>query len=178
MNHLQATPALPHSRAGRSVRPEFKVLIEIPTIQGRISSESVAWGRPKFPLENHRPGGSAPAGRRPRRRLKREVKFAACVVFACLPLSFEASRFWSNRLANIAAMNLTRPPLHDDGRVGEGLGSSLVHQVSSSVFEPAVVLMSIEPAQSGITSEAEPPVIFPGYLLPEDSVEEKAHEGS
>jgi len=43
---------------------------------------------------------------------------------------------------------------------------------------PAAVLISIEPAVGSNDSENETPVVFPGYILPDDHREESAHEGS
>lgn len=179
MDDMTAAPALPHSRAGRSTRLEFATLIEVPSIVMAQEAEAVrrsgtrgraeierGWHRAHFPQ------------RRVRRRLKREVKLVAFVIFACMPMSYEASRIWSSRLGNIAATHLTQAVQDDDVSDRADLGSTLAEKVSRTVFEPAVVLMSIEPAPNGIKSEAESPVILPGYLLPEDSLEEKANEGS
>ena len=44
--------------------------------------------------------------------------------------------------------------------------------------EPAAVLISIEPAVGSNDAEAETPVVFPGYILPDDHREVPAHEGS
>jgi hypothetical protein len=49
-------------------------------------------------------------------------------------------------------------------------------RASASPLPP--VLLSIEPVGTTADSDAEAPVVFPGYLLPEDSHEESAHEGS
>ena len=38
--------------------------------------------------------------------------------------------------------------------------------------------LSIEPAVAAPVADAEVPVVFPGYVLPDDSLEEPAHEGS
>ena len=43
---------------------------------------------------------------------------------------------------------------------------------------PPVISISIEPATGVTGAEAEPPVVFPGYLLPDDDSEEPAHAGS
>lgn len=43
---------------------------------------------------------------------------------------------------------------------------------------PAAVLISIESAGGAIEAETETPVVFPGYLLPDDHREEPVHEGS
>ena len=43
---------------------------------------------------------------------------------------------------------------------------------------PGVVVLSIEPAGAGPGTDTEVPVVFPGYVLPDDSLEDSAHEGS
>jgi hypothetical protein len=43
---------------------------------------------------------------------------------------------------------------------------------------PPVVLLTIEPAAGLPALDAEVPVVLPGYVLPVDSLEEPAHEGS
>jgi hypothetical protein len=43
---------------------------------------------------------------------------------------------------------------------------------------PPVISISIEPAVLAPYAEAESPVVFPGYLLPDDGCEEPAHAGS
>lgn len=40
------------------------------------------------------------------------------------------------------------------------------------------VLLSIEPAGTAVDADKETPVVFPGYLLPDDHHEEPVHEGS
>jgi hypothetical protein len=42
-----------------------------------------------------------------------------------------------------------------------------------------MVVLSIEPAVAPpADADAEVPIVFPGYVLPDDSLEEPAHEGS
>lgn len=43
---------------------------------------------------------------------------------------------------------------------------------------PPAISISIEPAVMAPYAEAESPVVFPGYLLPDDGCEEPAHAGS
>ncbi|MHC5543724.1 hypothetical protein ACYOEI_36320 [Singulisphaera rosea] len=43
---------------------------------------------------------------------------------------------------------------------------------------PPSISMSIEPAVLAPVVEVEPPVVFPGYLLPDDDSEEPSHAGS
>ena len=42
----------------------------------------------------------------------------------------------------------------------------------------AAVALSTEPAPLVRGNDTEVPVVFPGYLLPDDSLEDSAHEGS
>jgi hypothetical protein len=44
--------------------------------------------------------------------------------------------------------------------------------------EAPAISISIEPAATTPVVDAESPVIFPGYLLPDDDSEEPAHAGS
>jgi hypothetical protein len=43
---------------------------------------------------------------------------------------------------------------------------------------PSVVVLSIEPAVGAPESDREVPVVLPGYVLPDDSLEESSHAGS
>jgi hypothetical protein len=43
---------------------------------------------------------------------------------------------------------------------------------------PPTISISIEPAVLAPYADAESPVVFPGYLLPDDGCEEPAHAGS
>jgi hypothetical protein len=43
---------------------------------------------------------------------------------------------------------------------------------------PPSISISIEPAALAPYADAESPVVFPGYLLPDDGCEEPAHAGS
>jgi len=47
-----------------------------------------------------------------------------------------------------------------------------------AVAPPPTISISIEPAALAPHVEAGSPVVFPGYLLPDDSSEERAHAGS
>ena len=49
---------------------------------------------------------------------------------------------------------------------------------SAATTSPASVLLSIEPVGTAVDSDTETPVVFPGYLLPDDHHEEPVHEGS
>jgi hypothetical protein len=93
-------------------------------------------------------------------------------------MTYHVSHSFSNDLGQIAARDLTHPRVDEESDTHSDLGSKLARKVSQSLFQPAVVLMSIEPTQPGPKSDAELPVNFPGILLPADSLEESTHEGS
>jgi hypothetical protein len=48
----------------------------------------------------------------------------------------------------------------------------------TTAIHPPVISISIEPVTGSACTEAEPPVVFPGYLLPDNDSEGPAHAGS
>jgi hypothetical protein len=60
---------------------------------------------------------------------------------------------------------------------GPATGTGLV-ETSQSATHLLPVLLSIEPVGTTADSDVETPVVFPGYLLPDDNREEPVHGGS
>jgi hypothetical protein len=60
----------------------------------------------------------------------------------------------------------------DERLSGPGTGPA------TAIAAPAVFIRSIEPALAVPAAEAEVPVVFPGYVLPDDTFEDTAHAGS
>jgi hypothetical protein len=60
---------------------------------------------------------------------------------------------------------------------GSTAGSRLA-ETARSTIHLLPVLLSIEPVGTSTESDGEAPVVFPGYLLPDDNREEAAHGGS
>ena len=134
------------------------VLIRVPPVR-------VAQGGPR---PARRPTATATArilanratvGPRPRRRLRKRVRTAACVVIALATLASAACLL----------------------RSGIAPGSALEWEATepvptrlASASAPAVWLR-IETAPGDSPSAPEPPVILPGYLLPDDGIEEPDH---
>jgi len=60
-------------------------------------------------------------------------------------------------------------------------GAAEVARLSEAVDTPIptrpLVWLSIEPVETSLDADPEPPVVFPGYLLPDDRREESTHEG-
>jgi hypothetical protein len=128
------------------------VLIEVPAL------------RPARP----RPGHSR---RRPpsgpgRRRLRREIRVAGYALLSVLPLALASASLLGGRQA--AVFGAVRAAARG-GSVGSDLARALA---------PPAISITIEPAGLSAPAEPEPPVVFPGYLLPDDGPEESAHAGS
>jgi hypothetical protein len=59
-----------------------------------------------------------------------------------------------------------------------GPGHFGVECASAADLSSGVVVLSVEPAVLAPACDTETPVVFPGYVLPDDSLEGRAHEGS
>ncbi|MDR3634281.1 MAG: hypothetical protein P4L84_10800 [Isosphaeraceae bacterium] len=144
--YLQAWPiAVAPNPADRSAVP---ILIQVP----RVS----VYSRPSSRR-------STRATARPRRRLRREVRWALYVMLAALPPVLSALAYWEGRHA--ALLEIRAPHSVDAAPEAAPEPEPLPPRISLSI-EPAVPLPPAEPAA---------PVIIPGYLLPDDGLEEPAH---
>jgi hypothetical protein len=148
------------------------VLIEVPKVRDLGTCPRAARRAP-YRLDPR-------AARRPaRRRLRREFRVAARMLLALLPILWAGSLVWSRASKQ-------------DGRAAAASGDSR-EGVSGSrrdqrrVFDvggpPAIALMpsfvvTLDPAVAAAAPDPEAPVVFPGYLLPVDSLQESVHEGN
>ena len=102
---------------------------------------------------------------RGRRRLRREVRVAACALLAILPASMALFAFSGDGLPTLAA------------------GLTIGRPATSSPDEPATrpaAVISLEPLEPVVVTvgrDPEPPVILPGILLPADTPEESSDGG-
>ena len=94
---------------------------------------------------------------KPRRRLRREVRWALYVLGVALAPALSAVAYWEGRQA--ALLEIRAP------HAAQPEGEPLPPRISLSI-EPAVPLPPADPA---------PPVVIPGYVLPDDGLEEPAH---
>ncbi|MGC8642157.1 MAG: hypothetical protein ACP5XB_20020 [Isosphaeraceae bacterium] len=104
--------------------------------------------------------------RKTRRRLRREFRLAVVTMFVLLPVPLAlAVTHWpaaaSNRPTSSRMLAIPAP--------GGNAALGAFH---------APVWLSVEPAGAAVDGQTETPVVFPGYLLPDDSHEESTHEGS
>jgi hypothetical protein len=177
MTQLDTEPMTHGLRAGRSNSDAMAVLIRVPRVDepcDRVRTwraEEAARFRPAMSAQARR------SGTRPRRRLRREVRLAAMWILALATLGVAFTMGWMTRgtgpldlrvLTASAQVHHPRGPSRapegierpDDGPQGE----------SDTI--------AIGPAIGAPVADAEVPVVFPGYLLPDDSLQEPAHEGS
>ena len=122
------------------------------------------------------------SSRPPRRRLRREVRVTGCALLAFLPFVCVCTLGWQSRSSQLLAASISN----------ELAGSQVQHaaqdrrdharSTNSSVVEPiglpSFAVLSIDPAALAPGPAMEVPVVLPGYLLPDDSLEESSHAGS
>ena len=127
-------------------RPIIPILIQVPRV-ATYTRPSARW--------------SARRSARPRRRLRREVRWALYALLAALMPALSALAYWEGRQAALHEVGAPRVEVTDTAAEPEPL--------------PPRISLSIEPALPPPPADPAPPVVFPGYLLPDDSLEEPAH---
>lgn len=130
-------------------------LIQVPDVRATLSQPTRidAWQRSW--TERARPRTRVG---RPRRRLRREFRAAACVCLVFAPIA-TAIGAWGLPPVQSAAAALVAEAGNGEENADAG---------------PMNIRLSIKP----IEAETEIPVVFPGYLLPDEHPQESSHEGS
>ena len=148
------------------------LLIQVP----RYSSHPVR-GKPH--LQAHAMSMS-PGGRtRRRRRLRREVRLTGYTVLAMVPLLLALWSWPVNRPIRLSGAHLLSIPYPSGELRGLPVQGDTELWASAEALRPVPpVLLSVEPFGTNGDADGETPVVFPGYLLPDDTREEPAHEGS
>jgi hypothetical protein len=119
--------------------------------------------------------------RRAHRRLRREVRFAGYVLLALVPIASACTLGWSNRPDRILACSISGPhqtTADSDGSVDAPRLGVGYHSQEPTIASPGAIVLSIDPTVAIPRTVPEAPVIFPGYVLPDDSREDSVHEGS
>jgi hypothetical protein len=175
MSRAEFLVAVSTSRSQRMLPRTPAILIAVPAVNDgrrrRLSATASAQNR----SWQHQT-------RRPRRRLRRGVRLAGCAVLALAPFASACTLGWSSRPARIVACSIPETPHQAEG--GDGLGahpgpgSRNAESAGTSNGSAAAVVLSIEPAAAAPGALPAVPVIFPGYVLPDDSIEDRSHEGS
>ena len=164
MTQVEEYPTMTGTRRGQSTDFPIAVLISVP----RVETPRVRRGKPVESLETWR--RMSPRGHRPRRRLRRGVRLAAWSLLAVMPTLGGGALGW----ASLVNRGFDRPvwaalsSFNDEG--GE--------PVSAAIDVHSVFLESNVPVMGAPVADVDLPVMIPGYLLPDDSLEEPAHVGS
>jgi hypothetical protein len=100
---------------------------------------------------------------------------------AIAPLVSICTIGWSSRPARILACAISDPAdssaSHDTTTDSDESSPAANLQESQADRGRGEIILSINPSTPSVTS-TEPPVIFPGYVLPADSLEDRAHAGN
>ena len=121
---------------------------------------------------------------RPRRRLRRQVRVAGCALLTLAPLVSLCTLGWSSshpsRILACSIADASEPATFPQKFANPRDQSlSVGIRTGPPVFgSPGAVAISIEPAGAAPGADSGVPVNFPGYLLPDDGREDRAHEGS
>ncbi len=168
---LLLAPPIPSAEPG-SLHP-MRVLIRVPHARANATPRphSASW-----PARSQR----TREVKRTRRRLRRHVRLTGLAVLALLPSLLTWSHLTAAGAFRHPGFRLLSLPSQRSG--GDPLCSEFHAEArtykSLPATTPAPILLSIEPAGTAGESDAEAPVVFPGYLLPDDHHEEPVHEGS
>jgi hypothetical protein len=172
MSRADTLLTMPSIRSDRGVTGSLESLIEVPEVKRR--RVSVAGPRVVGHWQSKRPSAV-----RPKRRLRREVRIAGCALLALAPLLAACTLGWSGRPARFLACSITEATGPDRGFDGNALPLDPSSRFAEPhVGLPGVVVLSIEPAAMAPATDTESPVVFPGYVLPVDGLEDTTHEGS
>ncbi len=160
--------------SGRTLPRSLVVLIEVPELKTR----SIAQVPRTVARRIRRVGRQVPP---PRRRLRREIRLASCALIALVPLVSACTLGWSNRPDRILACSISDPLQTEVDREVLAVADRSTpanEQTRPATTSPGAVVLSIEPATAVPENATEAAVIFPGYVLPDDSREDSLHEGS
>lgn len=116
---------------------------------------------------------------RPKRRLRREVRIGGCALLALAPLLAACTLGWSGHPNRVLACSIAEATAPDQGFDASALSRNPSSRPAEPpVGFPGVIALSIEPAAMAPGTDTEVPVVFPGYVLPVDGLEDSTHEGS
>jgi hypothetical protein len=173
MSRADTLLTMPSIRSDRAVLHSLATLIEVPEVKRRPTRRV-----PRRQAVGHWQR-ARPSAARPKRRLRREVRIAGCALLALAPLFAACTLGWSGRPARVLACSIAEATAPDRRSDGSNLPRDPSNRSADTrVGSPGVVVISIEPAALSPGTDTEIPVVFPGYILPDDSLEDSTHEGS
>ncbi len=152
-------------------------LIEVPKVKERRSARLRRHVRGADPIARLRERSSTVPRRR--RRLRREIRVGGCALLLLAPLLSACTVGWSNGPVRVLSCSITEATAAPRD-LGSSADGALIKVQPAVLFQgsPGDIVLSNESAESVPNTETAVPVIFPGYVLPDDSREGAAHEGS
>jgi hypothetical protein len=133
-----------------------------------------AWCGPSW----SNPARGANVAARPRRRLRRGVRRAGWSLLVLISMAGTFAMGWTTRGGSPRPPVLSTTALVADGEATFRTPGSRERPSAHPVPEAEGDAFAIGPALGAPVADAEIPVVFPGYVLPDDNREEPAHEGS
>ncbi len=161
----------------RMLLHSLAVMIEVPAVKPSPIE--------RVPRTNSRTARTVKrASRRSRRRVRRKVYLAGCTLLALVPIVSACTLGWSNRPDRIIACSIPEPLQAASTMDRDSFSQMAPSDGTETATGQAMIasrrtaIVSGEAAAVAPVSAVEPPVILPGYLLPDDSREDVLHEGS
>ena len=104
MSQAENTIDMPANRSDRTLPCSLVVLIEVPELESSVDQAN----SPR-PATSRISSHTDVKFRHPRRRLRREVRLAGCVLLALVPIVSACTLGWSNRPDRILACSISDP---------------------------------------------------------------------
>ena len=176
MTRTETLMPRPSIQPDRDLSRSLVSLIEVPAVK------SSRMRRPHFRAHARVDGrgqGRRPCLARSRRRLRREIRIVGCALLVLAPLLSACTLLSSTGPVRVLACSITEATARSSDRAPSAGTPEVAGQPEIIAGDPpGVVVLSVEPTVPSPVSDAEVPVIFPGYVLPDDSLEGSTHEGS
>ena len=171
MNESDTLSTMPAIRPFGAVPLPLEALIEVPDLKGF----QIARGGTQLP---RRAATSRPRHARTRRRLRREVRVAGCALLALMPIVSACTTGWPSRPDRVVVCSIANTTAESNNLAAFAPPDQMHTRGSDALAATGAVLLSDEATGVDPGNDVVVPVVFPGYLLPVDSLEDAAHEGS
>jgi hypothetical protein len=171
MNQSDTLSKMPAIRSDRNLSLALEVLIEVPDLKG----SRMGRGRTQPPSQE---AISRPRYVRTKRRLRREVRVAGCALLALMPLVSLCTIGSSSQPSRVVACSIADTIAGRNNLAATAPRDRAMEPASNASRSTRAVVLSVEPPALVPGNDTEVPVVFPGYVLPDDSLEDAAHEGS
>ena len=97
---------------------------------------------------------------------------------ALMPIVSACTMGWSSRPSRVVTCSIANTTAENNNLAAVCIAANMRRLRTDSLGATGTVLLSDEATGLVPGNDVEVPVVFPGYLLPVDSLEDAAHEGS